>query len=362
MNKRAFRWTLLILIVLLPLAMIASVAWGSSADISSARALKILLSAIGFHTGEDFLKGQEYIILNLRLPRALIALMVGAALAVAGCALQGLFRNPLAEPGILGVSSGGAFGAVTAIFFMMPLASLASTGQSAAGVHPLSIWILPASAFAGALVSALLVFVIATSKGRTPLATLLLAGIAMNAILSAAVSFLLTLRLGSYDSTRQIIYWLIGGLENRSWLHVKIAVIPIFACVLWLQFMARDLNSISLGEETASSLGVSVQRLKLQVLVLVSVLTGVSVAVSGVLAFVGLIIPQLFRLLVGPDHRRLLPLSALGGSCFLVVIDLASRLIIRPQEIRIGILTSLIGGPFFLLLLLLINRRMGRVE
>lgn len=359
MNKTRFPLMVVSLTLLLLVAMVASVAFGSAAELSPFGALRILFSPV-FPSDEPFLLGHQYIVLHLRLPRMLIAALVGCALSVAGCALQGLFRNPLAEPGILGVSSGGALGAVTAIFFMMSLSTIAGAGQVSVGAHPLSLWILPICAFAGSLISALAVFVIATSRGRTPLATLLLAGIAMNALLSAAVSFLLTLRLGSFDSTRQIIYWLIGGLENRGWLHVQMAAAPILVCVAWLQFMARDLNSISLGEETASSLGVSVQRLKIHILILISVLTGISVAVSGVLAFVGLIIPQMFRLLVGPDHRRLLPLSALGGSLFLVVMDLISRTIIRPQEIRIGILTSLIGGPFFLALLL-INRRSNRL-
>lgn len=340
MNSARYRWLLLALIVSLPLAMAASVVWGTS-DLDPLLALRILAGGAGDHLPQ----GARFIIMDIRLPRVILAALVGAALAVGGCALQGLFRNPLAEPGILGVSSGGALGAVIAIFL---------------GFQASSLWVLPSAAFAGALASALAVFAIATTKGRTPLATLLLAGIAMNALLSAAVSFLLTLRLGRFDSAQQIIHWLIGGLQDRTWLHVKMAVGPILLGSAATQFLARDLNSISLGEETASSLGVSVQRLKIAVLVLVSILTGVAVAVSGVLAFVGLIIPQLFRLFAGPDHRRLLPLSALGGALFLVVIDLIGRVVARPMEIRIGILTSLLGGPFFLFLLML-SRRKGRL-
>lgn len=349
MKTSRFALLMVILLLALPVAVLASVAWGSASGIG-----------IGSLLNFDEQPSVRHIVMNIRLPRALVAILVGAALSIAGCALQGLFRNPLAEPGILGVSSGGAFGAVMAIFFMMPLSEFVS-GGAPAGRQTVEMWVIPVAAFIGSLVSSLAVFVLSTTKGRTPLATLLLAGIAMNALLSAAVSFMLTLKLGYYDSMRQIIYWLIGGLNDRTWTHVKMALPPILLCGVWLQFMARDLNSISLGEETASTLGVSVQRLKIQVLVLVSVLTGVSVAVSGVLAFVGLVIPQLFRLFSGPDHRKLLPLSAVGGALFLVVVDLISRTIIRPEEIRIGILTSLIGGPFFLFLLLL-NRMRGRIS
>ncbi len=334
--KHRTRIAAALLIILLPLSIAASVAWGASSQIAPQRALHIL-------AGASASPAEYSIIMNYRLPRALIAALVGAALAVAGCALQGLFNNPLAEPGVLGVSSGGALGAVAMI-------SLGVQG----------VWAIPMAAFVGAMITAAAVFVIATSHGRTPLATLLLAGVALNALLGAAVSLVLSQHLGSFDATQQIINWLMGDLESRTWLQVRVALGPILIGAVCLQLMARDLNSISLGEETAASLGVRVQRVKIEVLALVSLVTGVAVAVSGVLSFVGLIVPQLLRLFIGPDHRRLLPLSALSGAVFLTLMDLISRVIIRPQDIRIGILTSLIGGPFFLLLLV-VNRRKGRL-
>ncbi|MCX7015508.1 MAG: iron ABC transporter permease, partial [Candidatus Sumerlaeota bacterium] len=185
--------------------------------------------------------------------------------------------------------------------------------------------------------------------------------IAINAILGAAVSFLLTLKIEEVEAARKIVYWLIGGLEDRLWQHVAMAAPPVaLGCAVSL-LLSRDLNSLALGEETAKSLGVSVQRFRIEILVVAAVMTGACVAVSGVLAFVGLVVPHLIRLAIGPDHRRLAPACALGGAAFLVLVDLASRVLNRPQGVRIGILTSLIGGPFFLGLLMWNRRKTEKI-
>ena len=323
-------------------AILAGVCWGEAEQLWQGRVLAILAHKAGLGPAGDWTPNYEFIVFQVRLPRVLVAALVGAGLAVSGCCLQGLFNNPLASPDILGVSSGGALGAVGAIFL---------------GLDAVSPVVLPAAAFLGALGAALAVYVIATRYGRTPVATLILAGIAVNAILGAGVSFLLTLKIEEVEAARRIVYWLIGGLEGRLWQHVAMVFPPVALCSVLAVFLARDLNSLALGEETARSLGVSVQRFKIEILVLVAVATGASVAVSGVLAFVGLVVPHLIRILVGPDHRRLAPACALGGAVFLVLVDLVSRVVNRPRGVQIGILTSLIGGPFFLFLLVYHRRK-----
>jgi iron complex transport system permease protein len=319
-------------------AMLVGLSWGT-ADISPGRALSILFHGLGREAAASW---ETDVIFQLRLPRVLVAALVGAGLAVSGCCLQGLFNNPLASPDILGVSSGAALGAVIAISL---------------GLDAMHLMFLPGAAFVGALGAALAVYFVATRHGRTPVATLLLAGVAINALLGAGVSFVVSQSMEEVEGARRIVYWLIGGLDSRHWNHVWMATGPVVVGTVLAVFLARDLNSLALGEETARSLGVSVQRFKIEVLVLAAVVTGASVAVSGVLAFVGLVVPHLVRILVGPDHRRLLPACALGGATFLILMDSISRVVARPGEIRIGILTSLVGGPFFLALLMWHRRK-----
>jgi iron complex transport system permease protein len=325
----------------LAVSMLAGLSVGAAEDLTAAKALAILAHKLGLIGRGDWLPYEEAI-MNLRLPRVLIAALVGAGLAISGCCLQGLFNNPLASPDILGVSSGAALGAVGAIVLGVEHVAL---------VGAVAVNVLPLFAFAGALASSIVVYVVATRHGRTPVASLLLAGIALNAILGAGVSFLLTMHIGDVGAARRIVHWLIGGLEDRLWEHVWMAAPFVILGIGAALFLARDLNCLALGEETAASLGVSVQRLKIEILLIVAVASGACVSVSGVLAFVGLVVPHMIRMLIGPDHRRLLPACVLGGAAFLVLVDLISRIAIRPQEIQIGILTSLVGGPFFLMLL-----------
>ena len=295
----------------------------------------IVLSLFGFEAG-GFARTEQLVVEQIRLPRIVIGALVGGALGAAGAAMQGLFRNPMADPGIIGVSSGGALGAVVAI----------STGM--AGLFFLA---LPAFAFVGAVGAAFLVYGIAAVGGRFSMATLLLAGVAVNAFISAIVSAIVIL-LPDNGALREVIFWLAGGLDSRSWEHVRVAAPPILAGAGVIMLMARDLNLLTLGDDEARSMGVRVEAARVVLLGAAALVTGAAVAVSGVIGFVGLVTPHILRLLVGPDHRALIPMSALGGAVFVLAADTVARTIIQPAEFRIGVLTAFLGAPFFIFLLI----------
>jgi iron complex transport system permease protein len=270
------------------------------------------------------------VIWKLRLPRMIVACLVGAALSSAGLVMQAYFRNSLASPGMLGVSSGGAAGAVVAI---------------GAGWAAHSLLVVPALAIAGAFAATGAVLVLARSGASTE--RLLLAGVALNALLGAVTGYVLSNFALSYDRNAQIIFWLMGGLEDRTWEHVLIAT-PVLIGAVMLWPLGRPMDLLSLGAAEAQSLGVNVGGLRRRMLVLSTVLTALATAVAGTVGFVGLVVPHLLRLLVGPDHRRLVPLSLVGGAGFVLACDLLGR---AAGNLRLGIVTSLIGGPFFLWLL-----------
>ncbi len=271
----------------------------------------------------------QVIVQELRLPRILLGAIVGFSLATAGAVMQGFFRNPMADPSIIGVSSGAAVGAVAVIAF--PIAM------------PFG---LQTAAFVGALIAAFAVYLIATENGRTPVATLLLAGLAIQTFLGAVISYLL---LYAGESLEEAILWLMGHLRYSSWSDVE-ATLPIAVgmFVLLLAY-ARDLNVMLLGEEDAQALGLDVEWTKRILLAGASIITAAGVAVAGIIGFVGLIIPHMMRLLVGPDHRILIPTSALAGATFLVAADTLARA--GPAEVPVGIVTAAVGAPFFLFLL-----------
>lgn len=271
------------------------------------------------------------IVMRIRLPRILLAALVGFSLAIAGTVMQGFFRNPMADPAIIGVSSGAAVGAVAAI--TLPLA------------FPFGLE-LQIAAFVGGVMTAFAVYLIATEDGRTPVATLLLAGIAVQTFLGAVISYML---LRSGESLQEAVYWLMGHLHYASWSRVQVLFIVLPPLVLILLAYGRDLNVLLLGEEEAHNLGIEVERTKRILLAVSSVVTAGAVAVSGVIGFVGLIVPHMMRLLVGPDHRLLLPTSAIAGAAFLVGADTVARS--GPAEIPVGIVTAALGAPFFLYLL-----------
>ena len=267
------------------------------------------------------------IVWTVRMPRILLGAFVGFALAVAGSVMQGFFRNPMADPSIIGVSTGAAVGAVGAIVLPIPI-----------GLRP--------AAFATGLVAAFGVYLIATENGRTPVATLLLAGVAVQTFLGAVISFLLTM---GGQSLEQAVYWLMGHLHTATWEEVGFAALAVPILFVVLAWYSRDLNVLLLGEEDAETLGIEVERTKQILLGVASLITAAAVAVSGVIGFVGLIVPHMMRLLVGPDHRILLPTSALAGAAFLVITDTVART--WAGEIPVGIVTAALGAPFFLFLL-----------
>lgn len=270
------------------------------------------------------------VIWQIRLPRLIVAVLVGAALSASGLVMQAYFRNSLASPGLLGVSSGGAAGAVVAI---------------ACGLAAISIWTVPAAAVLGAFAATLSVIGLARHGASTE--RLLLAGIALNALLGAVTSYVLSSQTAIYERTTQILFWLLGGLEDRTWEHALMASpIVMFAALLWP--LGRPMDLLSLGANEAQSLGVDVRSLRRHLLVHSTVLTAIATAAAGTVGFVGLIVPHLLRLLVGPEHRRLVPLSLVGGAVFVLGCDLICR---SAENVRLGIVTAVIGAPFFLWLL-----------
>lgn len=304
-------------------------------SIPASHVASIVLSSLGFDA-VGFGNTERLVIEQIRLPRILVGAVVGVALGVAGATMQGLFRNPMADPGIIGVSAGGALGAVVAI---------------ATGMAGLFFLALPTLAFIGAMAASFLVYGIAAVGGRFSMATLLLAGVAVNAFLGAIVSAIIIL-LPDNEALREILFWLAGGLDSRSWEHVRISAPLILGGAAVILLMARDLNLLMLGDDEARSMGVRVGMARVALLAAASLVTGAAVAVSGTIAFVGLVTPHILRLLIGPDHRVLIPMSALGGAVFVTMADTVARTIIQPAEFRVGILTAFVGAPFFILLLI----------
>lgn len=284
-----------------------------------------LTPPLGFEVPREY----RLIVMELRMPRIVVGAGVGFALGAAGAVMQGFFRNPMADPAIIGVSSGAAVGAVATIALAVPVG-------------------LEVAAFVGAVVTAGVVYALATRNGRTSVATLLLAGVAVQTFLGAVISFML---YNSGESLRQAVYWLMGNLVERNWSHAEVVVPAAILGFAVLMMYSRDLNVLLLGEEDAHSLGVEVERTKRVLLLVSSLMTAAAVAVSGVIGFVGLIVPHAMRLVVGPDHRVLLPASALGGAIFLVLADALARSVLGAAELPVGIVTAFVGVPFFLYLL-----------
>lgn len=311
-------------------AMIAGVAYGAvpipASDVVAAIGRAIRGTAAGL---------ADTLILQVRLPRVVLAAFVGAALAGAGVLYQALFRNPLADPYILGISSGAGLGAIIA---------LVVTAEATA----LRWGVVPAAAFAGALLTMLLVVRLASIRGRLEATSLLLAGVALSYTLAAVTSFVMVY---SRQQMAAIVYWMMGGLSAASWTYVGM-VVPMFVLGVIVPLLStRELNLMLLGDERAGHLGLPVERFKLLMLATASLLTAAAVAVAGLIGFVGLMVPHIVRLVLGPDHRRLLPASLLAGAIVLVLADLVARTILAPVEIPVGIVTAVLGGPFFIWLL-----------
>lgn len=310
-----------------------------AASITPRDSLMVILSAIpGIGEVVDIShisQAHQSIILHIRLPRILLAFLVGYGLSVVGTAMQGMLKNPMADPFIIGTSSGAALGAAIAIVLKF--------NQSILGFGAVSM-----TAFIGALLSTSIVYRLASLKNRVPVTALLLAGIATGQFFNAILSFIMVMASQDVSS---IIYWTMGSFSSRGWQHVGLIVIPVLAGSLVLMTYAKELNLLLLGEDTASNTGVEVDAVKRIILVVSTLLTAFVVSVSGIIGFVGLIIPHVTRMLTGPDHRFLLPAAGLTGGIFLIMTDTFSRTIIAPTELPVGILTALAGAPFFIYLL-----------
>ncbi|HZP11777.1 MAG TPA: iron ABC transporter permease [Nevskiaceae bacterium] len=283
---------------------------------------------------------ERSIIVDLRLPRLCLAVLVGAALAQAGATMQGIFRNPLADPSLVGVSAGAALAATTVIVL--------GHHWGLTRIVPLP-WLLPIATFAGGLAAALLVQRLAQSEGYTPVSTMLLAGLALNAIAGAGIGLLS--QIASDLALRDLTFWMFGSLGKAGWRELAIGAPIVLVSIALMLPHGRALNALLLGEAEAGHLGVDVEALKRRSLIVVVLATATSVALAGLIGFVGLLVPHLIRLRAGPDHRWLLPASALAGALLLTLADTAARVGLAPGELPIGILTALLGGPCFLWLL-----------
>lgn len=332
-----------VLFVGLLAALVFATAIGS-VPISAAEIVQMTLNGTGlFHFPQTWGAADEIIIFQLRLPHVIGAALVGAALAVGGVLFQGLLRNPLADPYLIGISAGSGLG-ITIGFALPASFVILGFGQIAA------------FAFVGAVLAVALVYWLARVGGRTPVVSLLLAGMVVTALMNAIQALLLYLYPGLQLKLRSVIGWLWGGIAVQDWGQVGIAALLIFIGTLLALSFGPTLNALAVGEEGAAYLGINVERQKTLLIAVASLLTAAAVTIAGLVGFVGLVVPHALRLVIGPGHRLLLPASALGGALFLVVADLLARSLIAPSELPLGVLTALVGGPFFLYLL----RRSGR--
>jgi iron complex transport system permease protein len=335
------RWPIAVWCVALAAALVfagtIAITWGTVA-IPPATVWRIAghqaLQALGGHSAGELLWSVEQfqIVWMIRMPRVLLAALVGAGLAVVGVVMQAMVRNPLADPYLLGVSSGASVGAVAVLAY----GALASAGAYA----------LTAGAFAGALGATCVVYLLAHVQGRIHATRLILSGVAVGYVL-VGITSLITLTSGQRELAAALMTWTLGTLAGTQWDELGLPALVLAATVGWLMLQARALNALGSGEETAVTLGIDTHGLRRTLFVVVSLVTGAMVAVSGAIGFIGLVIPHIARMLVGTDHRRVLPVAALGGAVFLVLVDLLARTWLAPTEIPVGVVTSLIGGPFF---------------
>ena len=300
-------------------------------QISTGTVWGVLLSKLSPELVETtWSKGREAIVWDIRFPRALLAMMVGAGLAIVGASLQAVTRNPLADPHLLGISSGGAFGAILALLH---------TGLF------IGLLTVPLLAFLGALGATALVLGISRVADATSADRLVLAGVAVSFIIMAGANILIF--LGDPRATHTVVFWMLGGLGLAQWDQLIYPLIILLACGTWLFSKAGALNAMTVGDETASTLGIPVARFRLLIFVAGALITGVMVAFSGIIGFVGLMVPHIVRMLVGGDYLRVLPVSALVGAILLLWADIAARTLMAPEDMPIGIITGLVGGVFF---------------
>jgi iron complex transport system permease protein len=336
MRRKPFLTIVILCFVLISALLLAASLGTVSIPMGDIAAI-VLKRALGISLGAPWSETQEAIVWQLRLPRVFGAAVVGAALAAAGVLFQGLLRNPMADPYLLGTSGGAALAATIAL--LVP---------GSFGIAVFGFTLVPIAAFGGALAAVLLVYQIARVGPRTPITTLLLAGFASSSMMAAAMSFLM---LMNQNTLQRVVLWTMGGISASGWDALQV-ITPLVVIGLIAAFaMSADLNAFLLGEEQAAALGVAVERQKFLVMAIGALLTGAAVAISGLLGFVGLVVPHIVRLVFGPDHRLLLPASVLSGAIFLVLADLVARLALAPSEVPLGVVTALVGAPFFIYLL-----------
>ena len=332
-TSKKLGFALIVLSAILLLSLTIAMATGS-VNVPFSDTAMIVLKRLGLaFKSREFTQGHEDIIFFVRFPRVLLAALVGAALSSAGVAMQGMFRNPMADPGILGVSSGAGLGAVICI---------------ATGLQTQSMYFTPLFAAVGALSASVIIFAFSIRGGKIPIMNLVLSGMAVSMFLSAVTTFILSLLR---DQVKQYMFWTVGSFNTARWEKVGLVAGPIIVCIIALQFLSKELNVLLLGEEEAQSMGVNTLKTRILILILTSAATAAAVSVSGTISFVGLIVPHIMRMIVGPDHKVLLPVSTLAGSVFLVLCDLVGRVAVIPQEINVGIVTSFFGAPYLLYLL-----------
>jgi iron complex transport system permease protein len=301
--------------------------------------IKILFHKISvFHTNVSWQPTDEAILFQIRLPRVLAGVLVGSALSTAGVLFQGLLRNPMADPYVIGTAAGAAFGTTIAMLFPVSMISY-------------SFGFIPAAAFIGALGAVLLVYWLARFGGKTPIVSMLLAGFVVSSFLVAIIMLLLSISNNLGTRLQEVFAFLMGGISVIYWQEIWVIAPIVIAGIAAAYFFATHLNAFSLGEDGAAYLGINVEREKFLILGIGSLLTACAVSLAGLIGFVGLIIPHAMRLLLGPDHKYLLPSSAAAGAIFLVIADLLARTILGPAELPVGVLTALIGAPFFIYLL-----------
>jgi iron complex transport system permease protein len=320
-----------LLVILATTALVLGPAEASLGEVARVLARRLVPGAVG--SGDRVL---DAVVWSLRLPRVLLGATVGASLGVAGVLMQGLFRNPLAAPGIVGTSAGAALGAVLCM---------------ALGWGQRSLLVSPLAAILGALLALVLVTAIATWRGRTSSTTLLLAGVALNAFFGAMTSFVIARSLEDYEVSRRISYWTLGGVGDRGWLHVGLIAPTLLLGLVLAIWLGRDLDLMVEGDESAAALGVAVEGTRRGLLFAAAVLVGGAVATAGIVSFVGLVVPHMARLVLGPAHRPLVVASALTGAWFVVGADLVARTVTAPKDLYLGVITAFVGAPFFLFLL-----------
>ena len=337
-RPKAFVVAVFLLMLLLAVSLLAATIGAAGIP------LHRLLPALGLGgTADPATFARDQLVLwSIRIPRIAIAAMIGALLAMSGAIMQGLFRNPLADPALVGVSSGGAFAAA----FTIVILDNAIAPNAAAKAFE----VLPLSAFFGSLVTTLLLYRIASREGRTSVAIFLLSGLAIAALANAGIGLLIF--MADDRQLRDITFWLLGSLGGATWSKAGLLVPFVAGAAVTMPFIARGLDVLVLGESEAFHTGINVERLKIICIVLVSAMTGAAVAICGVIGFVGIVVPHLLRLAIGPGHRLLLPASALFGAALMVFADTFARVLAAPAEIPVGILTATIGAPFFLYVLL----------